>query len=446
MPRSQKQLKEGQMTRAQTLGSIKTRLRRIAKTARENPEMVFTNLAHNIDLFFLGEAYKRTRKGGAVGVDGVRGKDYRENLTENLKGLLERMKSREYKPPNVRRATIPKDDGGARPIGITTFEDKVAQQSVAMLLGAVYEQDFLNCSFGFRPNRSQHQAIHEVWEGIMRMKGGWVVEVDIKGFFTNLSHKHLRKILDLRIQDRSLRTFIDRWIRAGVLDEGVVTIPEAGTPQGGVISPILSNIYLHEVLDKWFENVVKPRLKGYSFLVRYCDDFVIVCSTKSDAERLFDVLPKRFGKYGLSIHEKKSKIVDFRRPPCGKKAEGSFDFLGFRHYWSRSRKGVSVVKRKTASSRLAKAAKKVDRWCKKNRHKKVREQHSRLCSMLRGHYNYYGIQCNYGALKALHQNTRRSWQKWLNRRSQKAKMNWEKMAKLLERWPLPPPRIVHFGV
>lgn len=434
------------MARAQTLGSVETRLRRIAKMARENPATVFTNLAHNIDLYWLAEAYKRTRKGGAVGVDGVRGKEFGENLTENLKNLLERMKSRSYKAPDVRRVMIPKDGGGSRPIGITTFEDKVAQQAVGMVLGAVYEQDFLDCSYGFRPKRSQHQAIGEVWEGIMRMKGGWVVEVDIKGFFNNLDHKHLRRLLDLRIQDRSLRTFIDRWIRAGVLENGVVTIPESGTPQGGVVSPILSNIYLHEVLDKWFEGTVKPRLIGEAFLVRYCDDFVIVCANQNDAERIFRVLPKRFGKFGLTVHEQKSRLIDFRRPTRGKKGKSTFDFLGFRHYWGKSGKGVSVVKRKTASSRLAGAAKKVDRWCKKNRHKRIRDQHKRLCSMLRGHYNYYGIQCNYGALAALYQNTRRSWQKWLNRRSRKTKMSWDKMAKLLERWPLPRPRIVHFGI
>lgn len=414
--------------------------------ARENPDRVFTNLAHNIDLYWLAEAYKRTRKGGAVGIDGVRGKDFAENLTENLKDLLDRMKERTYKAPDVLRVEIPKDDGGFRPIGITTFEDKVAQQAVNMVLGAVYEQDFLDCSYGFRPNRSQHQAIGKVWEGIMRMRGGWVVEVDIKGFFNNLDHKHLRRILDLRIQDRSLRTFIDRWIKAGVLEDDVVTTPESGTPQGGVISPVLSNIYLHEVLDKWFEETVKTRLDGEALLVRYCDDFVIVCERKQDAERIFRVLPKRFGRFGLEIHAEKSRITDFRRPARGNKGNGTFDFLGFRHYWSLSGKGVNVVKRKTASGRLSKAVKKVDRWCKKNRHKRISDQHRYLCSMLRGHYNYYGIQCNYGSLRTLYQKTRRSWQKWLNRRSRKAKMNWDKMVKLLERWPLPTPRIVHLGI
>ena len=434
------------MKRAQTLGSIKTRLRRIAETARENPEMVFTNLAHNIDPYFLGEAFRRTRKGGAVGVDGVRGKDYGENLSENVKDLWQRMKSRTYKPQPVRRVHIPKGKGETRPIGIPTFEDKVAQQAVAMVLGAVYEQDFLDCSYGFRPNRSQHQALHEVWEGVMRMKGGWVVEVDIKGFFNNLNHKHLRAILDLRIQDRSIRTFIDRWIRAGVLEGETLIHPESGTPQGGVISPILSNIYLHEVLDKWFEETVKPRLKGESFLVRYCDDFIIVCANKSDATRLFEVLPKRFERFGLTIHEGKSRVVDFRRPARGKKSKGTFDFLGFRHYWSRSGKGVSVVKRKTAPKRLSQAVKRVNQWCRRYRHKPVREQHASLCAKLRGHYNYYGVQCNYGPMRSFYEAVRRCWQKWLNRRSRKAKMNWEKMAKLLERWPLPTPRVVHFGI
>jgi group II intron reverse transcriptase/maturase len=260
---------------AETLssGSVKTRLQRIAELARERPGMVFTSLSHVIDIYFLEEAHWRTRKDGAVGVDGQTAAEYGANLRENLQSLLDRFKAGTYRPPPVRRVHIPKGDGTkTRPIGIPTFEDKILQRAGAMVLEAIYEQEFCDCSWGYRPRRSAHQALEALRDGLMEMDGGWVVELDIRNFFGELDFQTLRGFLDQRVRDGVLRRTIDKWLKAGVLEEGSVRHPELGTPQGGVISPVLSNIYLHHVVDVWFENEVKPRLQGRAMLVRYADD------------------------------------------------------------------------------------------------------------------------------------------------------------------------------
>lgn len=296
-----------------TLGSenVSTRLQRIAELAKAAPQMVLTTLAHHIDADWLREAYRRTRKDGATGVDEQTAAQYAQHLEENLRGLLERLKSGTYYAPPVRRVHIPKGDGRkTRPIGIPTFEDKVLQRAVAMVLEAVYEQDFLECSYGFRPGRSAHQALQALWDGLMRMGGGWVLEVDIQSFFDSVDHSHLRGFLDQRVRDGVLRRAIDKWLKAGVLEEGAVRHPDSGTPQGGVISPLLANVYLHEVLDKWFERDVRPRLHGEAVLVRYADDFVMAFSREDDARRIYEVLPKRFGKYGLTLHPEKTRLLN----------------------------------------------------------------------------------------------------------------------------------------
>ena len=260
---------------SETLGpqSVSTRLRRIAELARQMPGAALTTLSHNIDLDLLREAYRRTRKDGATGVDEVTAEEYAKTLDENLASLLERFKSGTYWAPPVRRVHIPKGDGTkTRPIGIPTFEDKVLQRAVAMVMEAVYEQDFLNCSWGFRPGRSAHGALDALREGLKQMNGGWVIDVDIERFFDTLDHGQLRQMLDQRVRDGVLRRMIDKWLKAGVLEEGAIHYPEGGTPQGGVISPLLANIYLHHVLDTWFESMAKPALRGEAFLVRYADD------------------------------------------------------------------------------------------------------------------------------------------------------------------------------
>jgi len=436
------------MTKTSGFESISTKLERIAKQAREAPGMVFTTLAHHIDIEWLHEAYRRTRKSGAVGVDGQTARDYAANLEENLGSLLERFKSGRYRAPPVRRAHIPKGEGReTRPIGIPTFEDKVLQRAVMMVLEAVYEQDFRDCSYGFRPGRSAHQALDAVWQGTMKMGGGWVLEADIQGFFEALDHQHLRSFLDQRVRDGVLRRAIDKWLKAGVLEDGRVVRPEDGTPQGGVISPLLANLYLHEVLDVWFEDVVRPRLRGEALLVRYADDFVAVFASEEDARRVMDVLPKRFGKYGLTLHPEKTRLVPFQRPRFrsnakragGSRKPGTFDLLGFTHFWGRSQKGHWVVKQQTAKRRMSRAVRTIGQWCNDHRHRPVAEQHQALVAKLRGHCLYYGIIGNYGSLVMFRFKLIRAWWKALDRRSQRP-MWWHQFKRLLDRFPVPHPR------
>lgn len=430
------------MPRTPSLDHVLPKLQRIAKLAQEAPQMAFTTLAHHIDVELLHAAYRRTRKDGAVGVDGQTAAIFEQNLEANLQALVDRMKSGTYFAPPVRRVHIPKGEGQTRPIGIPTFEDKVLQRAVVMLLEAIYEQDFKECSYGFRPGRSAHQALEALWKRLMDLGGGWVVEVDIKSFFDDVDHGHLRNFLDQRVRDGVVRRAIDKWLNAGVLEDGALRHPEAGTPQGGVISPLLANVYLHNVLDEWFETEVQPRLEGDSFLVRYADDFVIGCSNERDANRVMEVLPKRFGRYNLTLNPAKTRLVDFRRPPRSGGGSGSFDLLGFTHFWGTSRKGWPVVQRKTSSSRFSRALKRISEWCRVNRHRSVAEQHKMLSLKVRGHYSYFGITGNSRAIGRFLHEVERQWRRWLDRRSSRAKMTWDRFCLLLRRYPIPPPRVV----
>ena len=430
--------------------SVSTKLERIAKQAKQMRGVALTSLSHHIDVEWLKEAYRRTRKDGAVGVDGRTAAEYAANLEGNLASLLDRAKSGDhYRAPPVRRVHIPKGDGRTtRPIGIPTFEDKVLQKTVSMVLEAVYEQDFLDCSYGFRPGRSAHDALDAVWQATMSMHGGWVLEADIESFFDSVDRRQLQEVLRQRVRDGVLLRLIGKWLNAGVMEQGRLWRPDAGTPQGGVISPLLANIYVHEVLDEWFEHEVRSRLKGRAVLVRYADDFVIVFAREEDARRVLDVLPKRFGKYGLKLHPEKTRLVRFLPPddprgPSGPSSGGqSFDLLGFTHHWGRSRKGAWVVQRRTAKSRLSRALRRARLWCRANRHRPIPEQHVILARKLRGHYSYYGITGNGRQLGAFHRAVERAWVKWLARRSNRG-MNWERRVLVLKRFPLPRPRIVH---
>ncbi len=430
--------------------NISTKLERIAKLARQMPGTALRSLAHHIDLDWLREAHRRVRKDGATGVDGQTADEYAKDLESNLQSLLDRAKSGDqYRAPPVRRVYIPKGDGSkTRPIGIPTFEDKILQKSVAMVMEAVYEQDFLPCSYGFRPGRGAHDALSALWTQTMAMGGGWVLEADIEGFFDSVDHAKLREVLSQRVSDGVLTRLIGKWLKAGVMEEGVVRHPETGTPQGGVISPLLANIYLHEVLDVWWAREVQPRMRGRTALVRYADDFVLVFETEEDARRVEAVLSKRFEKYGLKLHPEKTRLVRFERPdsrpPGGDGgSRSSFDLLGFTHFWGKSRKGSWVVKRKTMSARLSRTLKRISMWCSVHRHLPIKEQHVALSRKLRGHDAYYGITGNARALSLLRLLVRRIWHKWLNRRSWKAALTWTRMNRLLEVLPLPPARVVH---
>jgi group II intron reverse transcriptase/maturase len=312
-----------------------------------------------------------------------------------------------------------------------------------MVLGAVYEQDFLNCSYGFRPKRSAHQALEALWQAVMGVEGGWVLEIDIRNFFDSVDHGHLRTILDRRVGDGVLRRMIDKWLKAGVQHDGAVRRSESGTPQGGVISPLLANVFLHEVLDVWFDREVRPRLGGTAKLIRYADDVVMVFEHEADARRVLDVLAKRFAKYGLTLHPDKTRLIDFRRRTGNGDGPGSFDVLGFTHFWGLSRKGNPVVQRKTSQNRFGRALKRVSEWCRDHRHLPVRTQHAKLTVKVLGHYNYFGITGNSRALGRFWHEVKRVWRAWLDRRSNRARMNWERFHLLLGRYPLPAPRVVN---
>ncbi len=435
------------MTGTRSPLDISTKLQRIAELARREPRAL-TALAHHIDIEFLREAYRRTRKDGAVGVDGETAASYAERLEENLRSLLDRFKSGTYWAPPVRRVHIPKGDGTkTRPIGIPTFEDKVLQRAGMMVLEAIYEQEFLDCSYGFRTARSQHDALQALWDGLMKMHGGWVLELDIENFFDTMVHEHLRTFLDRRVRDGVLRRTINKWLKAGVLEAGELRYEDVGTPQGGVISPLLANVYLHEVLDTWFETEVKPRLQGRAFLIRYADDAVLVFSSEVDARKVMDVLPRRFGTYGLTLHPEKTRLVKFARPhkhDTPKDADsGSFELLGFTHFWGKSRKDSWVVKRQTARGRFGRALQRVSQWCRAHLHDKISQQHEHLVQMLRGHYGYFGITGNAKALQAYLHEVTRVWRRWLHRRTGRGAMPWPRFLRLLKRYPLPPPQVVH---
>jgi group II intron reverse transcriptase/maturase len=438
---------EGKMTGMSSPETVSTKQRRIAELARKAKDMSFWSLSKDLDKEWLREAYRRTRKDGAVGVDGVTAKQYEESLEANLESLLDRAKGGRYMAPPVRRVYIPKGSNPQekRPLGIPTLEDKILQRAVVMLLEPVYEEDFLDCSYGFRPKRSTHKALEAVWEQTMGMGGGTILEIDIRKFFDTVSHGQVQAFVRQRVQDGVITKLIGKWLNAGVLEDEQVSYAEAGTPQGGVISPLLANVYLHEVLDKWFEQEVKPRMKGRVFLVRYADDAVMGFANEADALRVMEVLPKRFEKYGLKLHPEKTKLVPFRpegsregRQEEKRKEPGTFDLLGFTHYWGKSRRGRWVVKRKTMKSRYTQALKRIYEWCRENRHLELKQQQEKLAQKLRGHYAYYGITGNSDAIRRFKEEVKRVWKRWLDRRSQRKKEGgWEWFHKMYERFPLP---------
>jgi RNA-directed DNA polymerase len=405
-------------------------------------------LHHVIDLEWMQEAYRLTRKDGAPGIDGVTAADYAKNLETNLVDLLDRIKSGRYKAPPVRRTYISKTDGSLRPLGIPSFEDKVAQRAIVMVLESVYEQDFLPCSLGFRPGRSAHQALQTLHTAIMSQRLRWVLDIDIVKYFDSIPHSHLRDFLDLRVTDGVIRRMIDKWLKAGVLEDGLLRHATEGSPQGGVISPCLSNIFLHHVLDEWFETEARPCLKGGCTLVRFADDAVMAFEGFLDAKRVLGVLGKRFARYGLSLHPDKTRFVDFRsNRPNGinhPETDGtSFTFLGFTHVWGKSRAGKNVVRQVTAKNRFARALTAVTAWCRVNRHLSIPDQHAHLTAMMRGHYAYYGISCNYRRISWYARQVVRIWQKWLSRRDRRSRFRWSRFSDLLKRHPLPVARIVH---
>jgi len=415
----------------------------IAKRSLDHPGQALTNLHSYIDLNMLIASFGLLNRSGASGVDKQTWADYCEGFEGRLKGLHEAFKSGKYRAPNIRRVYIPKGEGKElRPLGIPTVEDKLLQTAVSRTLVPVYEQMFYDSSYGYRPGKSCHQAIARLFEGVSFKGMRYVIDADIKNYFGTIDHQHLRGFMDLRIKDGVIRKQIDKWLKAGILENGQVEYPKAGTPQGGSISPLLSNIYLHYVLDEWFVEQIKPLLKGQSMLIRYADDFLICFSHMEDAARVMKVLPKRLSKYGLTLHPDKSKLVDLTNRSGSK--PGTFDFLGFTHYMSRSRKGYSILKRKTSSNKLRISLKGMYQWLRSHIHQPLRLIIKKINQKLKGYYAYYAITFNIRRVKAYFEQVKRMFHKWLNRRGGKPKWNWERFNQLINHWmPLAVPRIYH---
>jgi len=413
---------------------------RVAEAAKQNPGRLLS-LAHHIDVSALGRAYKRIRNAAAVGVDGITKEQYGKDLEENLKDLHQRLKTMRYRHQPLRRVLIDKEGGKKRPIGISSLEDKIVQNALSELLQAIYEQDFLDCSYGFRPRRKPHDALRAFDRAVYRGEIKWVLDADIVSFFDRIDRKLLKELLQKRIADKSLMRLIGKCLHVGVLENGEISTPEAGTAQGSTLSPLLANVYLHYVLDMWFEHEVKPRLPGKAKLLRFADDFLIGFERREDAEKVKRVLEKRLARYGLELHPDKTRMVDFRKPPRDHKGPSpeTFDFLGFTVLWKRSRKGIWHMGTHTRVKSLRRAEKEVYDLCRRQRHLSVKEQHATLVNRTRGHINYFGVRGNERRLALLIRSVERSWHKWLNRRSQRSTMTWARFKSLLRDYPLPAP-------
>ena len=430
-------------------GETWQKLALISGHARRDPDFQFTSLAHLLNVEYLGDCYKSLDRNRAVGIDDVSKEEYGKNLEENLEQLVSRLKRKKYKPIPARRVYIPKGDKEKRPLGISALENKIVERGITWILESIYEEDFLNSSYGFRPKRNAHQALKQLNDLIMFQPVNHIVEADIKGFFDNVSHEHLVEFLRIRIKDTTLLNLIGKFLKAGYIDDGILVTPDAGTPQGSILSPMLANIFLHYVLDTWFEKTVKNHVIGFCEIVRYADDFVCVVRYANEAKRIERGFQNRFNKYGLEIHATKSQNISFgrfERENAGKQSRrpNTFDFLGFTHYCDKSRKGRFKVGRKTSRKKYSVKCKAMNAWLKAIRNQvKTKEWWKILKAKLRGHFQYYGVSENYDGIMRFYKFTIRMVRKWLNRRSQKRKMSWDKYNNYLDHYPLPKPRIVH---
>src|SRR5213593_473593 len=420
--------------------TVQTSLLGIAKKARSEKRYRFRNLYRELNEELLRDSWRLLRKDAALGVDQVSATEYEANLDENIQQLVERLKRKSYRAKLVRRHYIPKGEGKLRPLGIPAIEDKLLQLAVKRLLEAIYEQDFLSCSYGYRPRVGALEAVDQLTVKLQFGSYHQVVEADIKGFFDNLSHEWLMRMLAERIDDQAILRLIKKWLKAGVLDtDGKVLRPESGTPQGGIISPILANVYLHYALDLWFDRVFQRSCKGAAFLHRYADDFVCGFEQEADAQRFYSELSERLRKFGLELAPEKTRVIPFSRYRRG---ETSFDFLGFEFRWGTDRKGQARLKRRTARKKFRNSVKRVAEWCKKNRHRRLAEQFKLLSAKLRGYYNYYGVNGNYQSLKEFYHLVQGLHLKWLNRRSQCPSYTWDGYYVLRQQFALARPHIV----
>jgi len=421
----------------------------LAERARREPQCQFTSLAHLLDEGFLADCYHRLGRDRASGVDGVTWQEYGAHLTENLRDLVTRMKAKRYRPQPAKRVYIPKDEHSQRPLGLPALEDKIVQVGIALILEAIYEADFLDCSYGFRPGRGCHQALNAVDKTIMTQPIHHVIDADIKGFFDNVSHSWLEKCLRVRIKDPSFLLLIRRFLKAGYVEAGQFVATEQGTPQGGNLSPMLSNVFLHYVLDLWFKKRLKRQVRGACFLVRYADDFVVLVQYQDEAQLILQALRERFTQCDLTLHPEKTRVLSFGRyerqnARRQNRRANTFDFLGFTHFCAESRRGKFIVGRQTSRKKYRKKCQELRTWLKKVRSQiPVKAWWPVLKAKLQGHYQYYGVSGNMRGLTRYYRFAIRLVKKWLNRRSQRRMFSWERFLAYLGHYPLPTPRIVH---
>jgi group II intron reverse transcriptase/maturase len=419
---------------------VQTSLQGIAKKARQDGKYRFCDVYRLINEEMLLVAWSEINKNAASGVDRVTAAEYEESLIENIRDLVRRLKEKRYRAKLVRRVYIPKADGRQRPLGVPALEEKLVQSAAARILNAIYEQDFLPCSFGYRPKVGPLDAVKDITDTLFWGKYTYIVEADIKGFYDNIDHDWMIRMLEQRINDRAFLNLIRKWLKAGVLDtDGMVLHPATGTPQGGIVSPVLANIYLHYALDLWMEKVVKPRCEGEAYLCRYADDFVCAFRYKADADRFYEALRGRLGKFGLKLAEDKTRIIRFTR--FRKEERAHFEFLGFEFRWAVDRKGRDLIKRRTSRTRFRKSLRAFKEWIQENRHWRLRKLFKRLNAKLRGYYNYYGIIGNARSLKEFFLQAWKILYKWLNRRSQKRSLEYQAFKQVCEHYRIEMPRI-----
>ncbi len=428
----------------------RNKLALVSQRARQEPHFVFTSLAHLLNGEFLRECYQSLGKEKAGGIDGRSWQEYGEHLDANLTDLVQRLKVKRYKPLPAKRVYIPKNEHQMRPLGLPAIEDKIVQKGIARILEAIYEADFCDCSYGFRPQRSCHQALQAVDQTIMRKPVNYVIEADIQGFFDHVSHDWMMQFLQVRVRDRSLLLLIRRFLKAGYIESGQWHPTEEGTPQGGNLSPLLANLFLHYVLDLWWERKVQPTVRGTCVLVRYADDFVLLVQDRRDAENLEKLLHERFAKFGLTLHPDKTRTLSFGRWERetarreGRKPH-TFDFLGLTHYAGRSRKGNFLLGRKTSRKKFRRACQEITTWLRQVRGvRRLSEIWVDLGAKLRGHYGYYGVPGNSRLLQRFGYVVRRAVHQWLNRRGRRRSFSWQQFNDYLRHYPLPRPHIVYW--